>query len=199
MINIYNYYSAFIVFRLGVGFTDLARHAFFHRIVDGGASWRAPTAIVWVRRARQTGERKARKQGPPRRSKLDPHREYLLRRIEAPRDNQGEGSHPDRRAIMKAVTLHRIDAAQNMHRFYRIDIERDLFGGVLLTKTWGRIGARGRVMAVHYDGEAHALDALQKQAARKRRRGYAAFIPSAEPAPSRRPIFDKVVEMGVFA
>jgi len=36
------------------------------------------TAIVWVRRARQDGERGARKQGQPRRSKLDPHREYLL-------------------------------------------------------------------------------------------------------------------------
>ena len=36
------------------------------------------TAIVWVRRARESGERAARKQGQPRRSKLDPHREYLL-------------------------------------------------------------------------------------------------------------------------
>ena len=36
------------------------------------------TAIVWVRRAREGGERQARKQGQPRRSKLDPHREYLL-------------------------------------------------------------------------------------------------------------------------
>ena len=36
------------------------------------------TAIVWVRRARQTGERTARKQGQPRRSKLDGHRDYLL-------------------------------------------------------------------------------------------------------------------------
>jgi transposase len=39
------------------------------------------TAIVWVRRARQTGERRARKQGQPRRSKLDPHRDYLLELI----------------------------------------------------------------------------------------------------------------------
>jgi transposase len=44
------------------------------------------TAIVWVRRARQTGERKARKQGQPRRSKLDPHRDYLLGLIEATPD-----------------------------------------------------------------------------------------------------------------
>jgi transposase len=39
------------------------------------------TAIVWVRRARATGERTARRQGQPRRSKLDPHREFLLRLI----------------------------------------------------------------------------------------------------------------------
>ena len=36
------------------------------------------TAIVWVRRAREDGERRARKQGQPRRCKLDPHRAYLL-------------------------------------------------------------------------------------------------------------------------
>jgi len=39
------------------------------------------TAIVWVRRARVNGERTARKQGQPRRSKLDPHRDYLLELI----------------------------------------------------------------------------------------------------------------------
>jgi len=36
------------------------------------------TAILWVRRARESGERKARRQGQPRRSKLDPHRDFLL-------------------------------------------------------------------------------------------------------------------------
>ena len=41
------------------------------------------TAIVWVRRVRQTGERTARKKGQPRRSKLDPHRDYLLELIAA--------------------------------------------------------------------------------------------------------------------
>jgi transposase len=44
------------------------------------------TAIVWVRRARQTGERGARKQGQPRRSKLDPHRDFLLGLIAATPD-----------------------------------------------------------------------------------------------------------------
>ena len=44
------------------------------------------TAIVWVRRARETGERKARPQGQPRRSKLDPHRDVLFGLIEATDD-----------------------------------------------------------------------------------------------------------------
>ncbi len=44
------------------------------------------TAIGWVSRARQTGERAARPQGQPRRSKLDPHRAFLLGLIEATPD-----------------------------------------------------------------------------------------------------------------
>ena len=65
------------------------------RVIDAGTSARqaaerfgigVATAIVWVRRARETGERGARKQGQPRRSKLDPHREFLLGLIEVEPD-----------------------------------------------------------------------------------------------------------------
>ena len=44
------------------------------------------TAIVWVRRARETGECTTHPQGQPRRSKLDPHRDFLLGLIEASDD-----------------------------------------------------------------------------------------------------------------
>ncbi len=44
------------------------------------------TAIGWVSRARQSEERTARRQGRPRRSKLDPHRIFLLGLIEATPD-----------------------------------------------------------------------------------------------------------------
>jgi predicted DNA-binding WGR domain protein len=74
---------------------------------------------------------------------------------------------------MTALHLRRIDPSRNMRRFYRLDMQPDLFGGVLLMKEWRRIGARGRIMAERYDSEALAADALQRQAARKRRRGYA--------------------------
>jgi predicted DNA-binding WGR domain protein len=73
---------------------------------------------------------------------------------------------------MPPLSLFRIDATRNMRRFYRLDIERDLFGGFLLMKQWGRIGARGRIMAERFESEAPALAALQKQADRKGRRGY---------------------------
>jgi transposase len=42
----------------------------------------AATAIRWVARLRQDGERSARRQGPPIRSKLDAHETYLLSLIE---------------------------------------------------------------------------------------------------------------------
>jgi predicted DNA-binding WGR domain protein len=74
---------------------------------------------------------------------------------------------------MNAVHLRRIDPARNMHRFYRLDMQPDLFGGVLVVKEWGRIGAHGRMVAEPYDSEALAAVALQRQAERKRRQGYA--------------------------
>jgi predicted DNA-binding WGR domain protein len=32
-----------------------------------------------------------------------------------------------------------------MRRFYLLDVQPDLFGGVLLVKQWGRIGTQGRI------------------------------------------------------
>ena len=64
------------------------------RVIDAGTSARqaaerfgigVATAIVWVRRAHE-GERSARKQGQPKRSMLDPHREFLMALIEAEPD-----------------------------------------------------------------------------------------------------------------
>lgn len=44
------------------------------------------TAVRWVRRWRETGERAARRQGFPKRSILDPHEVYLLALIEVEAD-----------------------------------------------------------------------------------------------------------------
>jgi predicted DNA-binding WGR domain protein len=73
---------------------------------------------------------------------------------------------------MTALHLRRVDPSRDMSRFYRLDIQPDLFGGVLLLKEWGRIGAHGRTKAERYDDQALAAAAMQRQAERKRRRGY---------------------------
>jgi WGR domain len=52
---------------------------------------------------------------------------------------------------MNALHLRRTDPARNMCRFYRLDIQPDLFGRVLLTKQWGRVGTQGRMMIESYD------------------------------------------------
>ena len=44
------------------------------------------TAIEWVRRARETGERTARRQGQPKGSKLDAHEAFLLGLVDAKDD-----------------------------------------------------------------------------------------------------------------
>lgn len=73
---------------------------------------------------------------------------------------------------MTAVHLRRIDPARNMRRFYRLDVQPDLFGGVLLVRQWGRIGAHGRTVAEHFEDMALALAAVAQHRARKSRRGY---------------------------
>jgi len=45
---------------------------------------------------------------------------------------------------MTAITLTRSDAARNMRRFYRMDVQPDLFGEWCFVREWGRIGRAGR-------------------------------------------------------
>jgi predicted DNA-binding WGR domain protein len=71
-----------------------------------------------------------------------------------------------------AVILHRIDPTQNMARFYALDVQRDLFGGILLVRQWGRIGTHGRIAQEMFSTEAQAIAALREYADSKRQRGY---------------------------
>ena len=78
------------------------------------------------------------------------------------------------------LELRRLDPTRNMRRFYRLDVQPDLFGGFLLLKQWGRIGAGGRIKVERYEDEAPVLDALQRQAERKRRRGYGEILSASD-------------------
>jgi predicted DNA-binding WGR domain protein len=79
---------------------------------------------------------------------------------------------PDGTADLIGVTLRRIDPAKNMARFYAMEVQFDLFGAIMLMKQWGRLGTGGRIAGEPYASIALALAALQRQAERKRRRGY---------------------------
>ena len=68
--------------------------------------------------------------------------------------------------------MRRVEPARNMARFYSLDVERDLFGRVVLVRRWGRIGTSGRVRLDEYEGERAALAALHALQQRKMRRGY---------------------------
>ena len=79
--------------------------------------------------------------------------------------------------VINPLHLRRIDPARNMRRFYRLDIQPDLFGRIMLMKQWGRVGTEGRMQAESFESEELAVDAMQRQAERKRRRGYVASVP----------------------
>jgi predicted DNA-binding WGR domain protein len=70
------------------------------------------------------------------------------------------------------ITLTRVDQAQNMARFYVLDIQPTLFGEIALVREWGRIGSAGRVQSIPYPSETEAQAAYRRQLKAKVRRGY---------------------------
>lgn len=75
-------------------------------------------------------------------------------------------------ASATALALRRIDSSRNMRRFYRMSIQRDLFGRASLVREWGRIGTRGQSLVESHSDEAEAISSLLRLAAVKQRRGY---------------------------
>lgn len=69
---------------------------------------------------------------------------------------------------MSAVTLRHIDQARNMARFYRLDMQPDLFGGWSFIREWGRIGRSGTVRALPCPTEARGFGRVRASAASKR-------------------------------
>jgi predicted DNA-binding WGR domain protein len=62
---------------------------------------------------------------------------------------------------------------ENVHRYYALEVQPDLFGGASLVRAWGRIGlSRTTRVELHAD-EGQALDALRDWETAKRKRGYA--------------------------
>ncbi|MGX1101264.1 WGR domain-containing protein [Amorphus sp. MBR-141] len=73
---------------------------------------------------------------------------------------------------MSAAYLTRVDPAQNMARYYAMDIQPTLFGEWTVVREWGRIGSAGQMKETPYPTSADAELALKRLAATKARRGY---------------------------
>jgi predicted DNA-binding WGR domain protein len=74
--------------------------------------------------------------------------------------------------LLYSVRLCRIDPGKNMARFYRLAVERDLFGMWCLIREWGRIGRGGQMRMIAYPTPMEAHAALRNQRHAKERRGY---------------------------
>lgn len=73
------------------------------------------------------------------------------------------------------IQLSRIDPEKNMRRFYRLTVQRDLFGGAMLTREFGRIGSPGRLVSEIHSDEGIAVNSLADWVRRKRKRGYLSY------------------------
>jgi WGR domain-containing protein len=52
----------------------------------------------------------------------------------------------ERSPIQHVLVMRRTEVETNVHRFYALMIEHDLFGRVVLVRRWGRFGTRGRCL-----------------------------------------------------
>ena len=86
----------------------------------------------------------------------------------------------DRHPVYSAPChLQRIEAPDNVWRFYTLTVWPDLFAGVTLVREWGRIGQDGTVRRRHFADEVAAEQELNRIARRKIRRGYRLVTPQA--------------------
>ena len=69
-------------------------------------------------------------------------------------------------------TLFKIDASQNMHRYYTVTVQPNLFGGHSVLRIWGRIGSAGQTRIDFFDSVETAAEASDRLINTKRKRGY---------------------------
>lgn len=73
---------------------------------------------------------------------------------------------------MSDVYLTRLDASQNMARYYRMTVQPTLFGEWSVVREWGRLGRGGQVRVMPYPSEKEAAEAMTHIEQQKLRRGY---------------------------
>jgi predicted DNA-binding WGR domain protein len=73
---------------------------------------------------------------------------------------------------MTIITLYRTEADRNMHRYYRLDVQPDLFGQWCCIREWGRTGQAGQTRVIPYPAPEAAFAAFDKLRLAKEKRGY---------------------------
>jgi predicted DNA-binding WGR domain protein len=76
---------------------------------------------------------------------------------------------------MTAIVPYRIDSARHMHRYYRMDVQPDLFGQWCVIREWGRTGSTGQTRCVPFPALHQAQAAIEQQRRVKLRRGYRTY------------------------
>jgi predicted DNA-binding WGR domain protein len=73
------------------------------------------------------------------------------------------------------IDLHACDPPRNRWRFYRIEVEQDLFGAWVVCLRYGRIGTRGRIQNVivadEHEGRQFVRVCLARRSSAPRRIG----------------------------
>jgi predicted DNA-binding WGR domain protein len=65
-----------------------------------------------------------------------------------------------------------VDPTKNRLRGYELRWQPALWGGVLLVRTWGRLGARRRVAVSHHPDRTSAGPVVERAVRRRLQRGY---------------------------
>jgi predicted DNA-binding WGR domain protein len=79
----------------------------------------------------------------------------------------------EREQLYQGLLLERHDPGCNLHRVYRLQLARSLFGHWGLVRVWGRVGRAGRAQTEWFETAGEAERALARKLREKRRRGYA--------------------------
>lgn len=90
--------------------------------------------------------------------------------------------------------VERKDRARNMARFYSMSIDANLFGELCLTRRWGRIGAKGRMLIHHFEREQDAVALFLDLTRQKRARGYRTMSSAASEFDT--PAHSTAIELG---
>jgi predicted DNA-binding WGR domain protein len=65
-----------------------------------------------------------------------------------------------------------VDSTTNRFRFYSLTWQPSLWGGGVLTRSWGRIGGRGRSLATSHTNREDAQELVDQIVRRREQHGY---------------------------